>query len=104
MTATPTTPARPRPSAARTHRVPAPDGALLATDVQLPAGPGPFTTVLIRTPYGRTGHRAELAGWARHGFAAVAQDVRGRHDSDGDWRPYTTEDRDGTATARWIRR
>ncbi|MBB1254861.1 CocE/NonD family hydrolase, partial [Streptomyces sp. OF3] len=42
--------------------------------------------------------------WARHGFAAVAQDVRGRHDSDGDWRPYTTEDRDGTATARWIRR
>ncbi len=30
-----------------------PDGILLATDVWLPDGPGPFPTVLIRTPYGR---------------------------------------------------
>ncbi|MBB1243549.1 CocE/NonD family hydrolase, partial [Streptomyces durbertensis] len=103
MTSTPT-PSPTRPPAARTHRIPAPDGVLLAADVQLPDGEGPFPTVLIRTPYGRTGHRAELAGWARHGFAAVAQDVRGRHDSDGDWCPYTAEHGDGAATARWIRR
>ncbi|MFD6348487.1 CocE/NonD family hydrolase [Streptomyces roseolus] len=75
----------------------------LATDVRLPGGPGPFPTVLIRTPYDRRAHGAELEGWARRGFAAVAQDVRGRHGSPGEWRPYTHETPDGADTARWIR-
>ncbi|MFV0137612.1 CocE/NonD family hydrolase [Streptomyces sp. HMX87] len=76
----------------------------LATDVRLPDGPGPFPAVLVRTPYDRRAHRAELSGWARRGFAAVAQDVRGRHASPGQWRPYAVEAADGAATARWIRR
>lgn len=76
----------------------------LATDIRLPDGDGPFPAVLIRTPYDRLRHRAELSGWARHGFAAVAQDVRGRHASAGEWRPYANETGDGAATARWIRR
>ncbi|GAA3905311.1 CocE/NonD family hydrolase [Streptomyces gulbargensis] len=75
----------------------------LATDVRLPEGPGPFPAVLLRTPYDRRAHRAELRGWARRGFAAVAQDVRGRHASPGEWRPYAHEGTDGTVTARWIR-
>ncbi|WP_309051452.1 CocE/NonD family hydrolase [Streptomyces sp.] len=75
----------------------------LATDVRLPEGPGPFPAVLLRTPYDRRAHRAELRGWARRGFAAVAQDVRGRHASPGEWRPYTDEASDGAVTARWIR-
>ncbi|MBC9730941.1 CocE/NonD family hydrolase [Streptomyces sp. TRM68367] len=75
----------------------------LATDVQLPDGDGPFPAVLVRTPYDRQRHRAELRGWARRGFAAVAQDVRGRHGSPGDWRPYENEAADGAATAHWIR-
>src|SRR5690606_22340455 len=56
-----------------------------------------------RTPYDRRRHRAELRGWARRGFAAVAQDVRGRHASPGQWRPYEDETADGTAAVRWIR-
>jgi predicted acyl esterase len=76
----------------------------LATDVQLPDGDGPFPAVLIRTPYDRRRHRAELRGWARRGFAALAQDVRGRHASAGAWHPYQNEAADGAATARWIRR
>ncbi|WP_409474508.1 CocE/NonD family hydrolase [Streptomyces sp. HC307] len=76
----------------------------LATDVQLPDGDGPFPAVLIRTPYDRLRHRAELRGWARRGFAALAQDVRGRHASAGEWHPYENEAADGAATARWIRR
>ncbi|WP_199547278.1 CocE/NonD family hydrolase [Streptomyces sp. N35] len=76
----------------------------LATDVQLPKGQGRFPAVLIRTPYGRHSHRAELRGWARRGFAAVAQDVRGRYASPGEWRPYEGEAADGADTARWIRR
>ncbi|MEV5427724.1 CocE/NonD family hydrolase [Streptomyces sp. NPDC052701] len=76
----------------------------LATDVRLPDGAGPFPAVLVRTPYDRLRHRAELDGWTRHGFAAVVQDVRGRHASAGEWRPYAHEAADGAATARWIRR
>ncbi|CAM5476726.1 hypothetical protein SGLAM104S_05930 [Streptomyces glaucescens] len=75
----------------------------LATDVRLPDGPGPFPTVLVRTPYDRRAHRAELRGWAARGFAAVAQDVRGRFASPGEWRPYEGEAADGAETARWIR-
>ncbi|MER6091365.1 CocE/NonD family hydrolase [Streptomyces bluensis] len=76
----------------------------LATDVRLPDGDGPFPAVLTRTPYDRRQHHAELHGWARRGFAAVAQDVRGRHASPGQWHPYENEAADGAATARWIRR
>ncbi|MEU4686872.1 CocE/NonD family hydrolase [Streptomyces xinghaiensis] len=76
----------------------------LATDVHLPGGGGPFPTVLLRTPYDRARHRAEARGWARRGFAAVVQDVRGRFASPGEWRPYENEAGDGAATARWIRR
>ncbi|MEU9551526.1 CocE/NonD family hydrolase [Streptomyces werraensis] len=75
----------------------------LATDTCLPAGDGPFPTVLIRTPYDRTRHRAEARGWARRGFAAVVQDVRGRYASPGEWHPYAHEAADGTAAVRWIR-
>ncbi|MDG9715562.1 CocE/NonD family hydrolase [Streptomyces sp. DH24] len=85
-----------------TPRTVAVDG--LATDVRLPDGEGPFPAVLVRTPYDRRRHRAESRGWARRGFAAVVQDVRGRHASPGQWRPYATEAADGAATARWIRR
>ncbi|MFE9740726.1 CocE/NonD family hydrolase [Streptomyces sp. NPDC006477] len=76
----------------------------LATDVYLPDGAGPFPGVLIRTPYDRARHAAEARGWARRGFAAVVQDVRGRFASAGEWRPYENEAADGASTARWIRR
>ncbi|MGW1137013.1 CocE/NonD family hydrolase [Streptomyces zhihengii] len=76
----------------------------LATDVRLPDGAGPFPAVLIRTPYDRARHLAEASGWARRGFAAVVQDVRGRFASPGEWHPYKNEGADGTVTARWIRR
>ncbi|MFJ6142643.1 CocE/NonD family hydrolase [Streptomyces anulatus] len=88
----------------RTLYVPTPDGTALATDVCLPDGTGPLPAVLMRTPYGREAHRAELRGWAAHGFAALAQDVRGRHGSPGEWHPYRDhEETDGAATVAWVR-
>ncbi|MGC5530706.1 CocE/NonD family hydrolase [Streptomyces sp. SR-10] len=84
--------------------VPTPDGTALATDVCLPDAPRPLPAVVIRTPYGREAHRAELRGWASHGFAALAQDVRGRHGSPGEWHPYRDHERaDGAATVAWMR-
>ena len=74
------------------------DGTRLATDVYLPAERGPFPTILQRTPYGKLAERyGAYAQWcAAHGYAAVVQDVRGRHDSDGTWTPYDNhEDTDG---------
>lgn len=88
----------------RTVYVPTRDGIALATDVCLPDGTRPLPAVLIRTPYGREAHRAELRGWASHGFAALAQDVRGRHGSPGEWHPYRDHERtDGAATVAWMR-
>ncbi|GAA4135565.1 CocE/NonD family hydrolase [Actinomadura keratinilytica] len=88
----------------RSLPVTAPDGTPLAADYRLPDGPGPFPCVLIRTPYDRRSHAAELRAWARRGFAAVAQDVRGRHGSGGRWHPYRHEAEDGAATVRALRR
>ncbi|MFD0042728.1 CocE/NonD family hydrolase [Streptomyces anulatus] len=88
----------------RTVYVPTPDGTALSTDVCLPDGTRPLPAVLIRTPYAREAHRAELRGWAAHGFAALAQDVRGRHGSPGEWHPYRDHERtDGAATVAWVR-
>ncbi|MEU2068085.1 CocE/NonD family hydrolase [Streptomyces anulatus] len=88
----------------RTVYVPTPDGTALATDVCLPDGSRSLPAVLIRTPYGREAHRAELRGWAAHGFAALAQDVCGRHGSPGEWHPYRDHERtDGAATVAWMR-
>ena len=85
--------------------VPMRDGVRLATDVYRPAvngvpAPGKFPTILERTPYGKT------AGWATyfvsHGYVVVAQDVRGRFDSEGSWRPHRDDGNDGFDTAKWI--
>lgn len=70
------------------------DGTRLVSDIYLP-DVLPATTVVLRTPYGRTAHRAEGAGWAARGFAFVVQDVRGRYDSDGVWDLYAHERADG---------
>ncbi len=88
----------------RTVYVPTPDGTALATDVCLPDGARLRPAAVIRTPYGRGAHRAELRGWAAHGFAALAQDVRGRHGSPGEWHPYLGHEKtDGAATVAWVR-
>ncbi|WP_218952185.1 CocE/NonD family hydrolase [Amycolatopsis anabasis] len=83
-------------------RVPAEDGTALATDVYLPRGLDRAPVLALRTCYGRGAHLAEGLGWARRGFAFVAQDVRGRYDSDGTWTPYRGERADGRALAGWI--
>ncbi len=60
------------------------DGVKLATDVYLPkdAKP-PFATILIRTPYSKKGMKDVAGNLGALGYALVAQDVRGRFDSEG---------------------
>jgi putative CocE/NonD family hydrolase len=69
--------------------------------VYLPADV-PAPTVVTRTPYGRHLLAGHGRGWTRRGFAYVAQDVRGRYDSGGDWNPYRGEHNDGRVLIDWV--
>jgi len=79
------------------------DGAVLRGSLLLPVGqPGPFPTVIIRTPYGRKEDFGQ--NWlAERGFAVLVQDTRGRFSSDGDFVPVKDEREDGAATLAWVK-
>jgi putative CocE/NonD family hydrolase len=81
------------------------DGVLLSADIYAPRGKaGRFPVILYRTPYDN------LLDWivescifyAQHGYVAVAEDVRGRYDSQGEFYPWTSEFNDGYDTIEWI--
>ena len=84
-------------------RIPMRDGAHLAADVYRPVGEGKFPAILVRTPYNRaTEAITKGAYYARRGYAVIAQDVRGRFDSEGEWLPFFHEVDDGSDTLDWI--
>lgn len=78
--------------------VPMSDGVKLATDVLMPDGPGPFPTLLMRTPYHRQGGGAN---YVAEGYAVAIQDCRGKFDSEGHFRPLVDEQRDGIDFVAW---
>ncbi len=84
--------------------VPMRDGIVLRAEVLRPAGDGRFPTLVYRTPYGAHATLEEETTCARaveRGYAVVVQDVRGRYRSDGEFRPYENEGRDGFDTIEW---
>jgi hypothetical protein len=58
------------------------DGVTLAAKVFRPAGEGKYPVILIRTPCGTGGEQEEVIFFAQHGYAAVAQDTRGRFEEE----------------------
>ncbi|MGH7107868.1 MAG: CocE/NonD family hydrolase, partial [Acetobacteraceae bacterium] len=107
--------------------VPMRDGMRLNTFVFLPVEGGPrWPVILHRTPYGIAAadapHKFDhtrawlpnpaepmrgsiLRGWqaiTAHGYAAVYQDCRGRHGSEGEDRVYADDANDGYDTLDWI--
>ncbi|MBP6803423.1 MAG: CocE/NonD family hydrolase [Chloroflexi bacterium] len=91
----------------RNVRLPMPDGVHLASDLYLPHSKRPLPTVLLRTPYGRSGTMGLpmvfiSQRFAERGYNVVCQDVRGRFDSEGEFEPFVHEQADGGATVRWI--
>ena len=89
---------------ARDVRVPMRDGVQLLTDVYAPVGKSQGT-VLIRTPYGRTGLIALMTArfYATHGFRVVNQSCRGTFGSGGAFEPFSREIDDGADTVAWLR-
>jgi uncharacterized protein len=83
------------------------DGVELVSDHYYPPEPGPFSTLLMRQPYGRdiasTVVYAHPIWFARRGYNVVIQDVRGRGDSGGDFYPFRNEGADGADTIAWLR-
>jgi putative CocE/NonD family hydrolase len=80
-----------------------PDGVRLSTHVMLPAGVGPFPTVLTRVPYPMGPVMAQRCGMLnKFGYACVWQFVRGRGRSEGEWVPLENEPADGAATLDWL--
>lgn len=82
--------------------VPAPDGVQLATDVYLPVLGSSWPVVLIRTPYNKDGVHFECSLLTLSGFVCVAQDTRGRFNSEGTDTVFRDDGPDGRATVDWI--
>jgi hypothetical protein len=86
--------------------VPMRDGVVLRADVYRPDAAGRFPTLVNRTPYGKDGMlegggEPTVGRAVRAGYAVVVQDVRGRYRSDGEFRPYQQEGKDGYDTVEW---
>jgi len=82
------------------------DGVRLSSDIWMPEAPGRYPTILIRTPYLKTMDLVEGpkrgAFWASKGYVLVIQDVRGRGDSEGQFRFFAGDAEDGYDTIEWL--
>jgi predicted acyl esterase len=92
----------------RNVMVPMRDGVRLATDLYFPAHDGirtagRFPAIMERTPYNKDGaERSWASYYASRGYVCVAQDTRGRYNSEGIWHMMTDDVLDGYDTASWI--
>ena len=94
----------------RNVMVPMRDGVLLATDIYRPAVDGepvsePLPALLTRTPYSKLRESTVTTAehFARHGYVAVVQDMRGLYESQGVFSKYSDyEPPDGYDTVQWL--
>jgi putative CocE/NonD family hydrolase len=77
------------------------DGVTLRADLCRPRAEGKFPVLLARTPYDRRELEDLCLEGAARGYLVVAQDVRGRFGSEGDWYPFKFESEDGYDTVEW---
>ncbi|MBI5116920.1 CocE/NonD family hydrolase [Candidatus Poribacteria bacterium] len=89
-------------------RIPMRDGVALYANVYRPKADGEFPVILTRLPYGKDEYYCSMPAmgkfWAKKGYAFVAQDVRGKFCSDGEFDPLINEVEDGYDTLEWISR
>jgi len=69
--------------------IPMRDGVKLYADIYKPQVKGKFPVILTRLPYGKDEFYCEMPVigkyWAKKGYIFVAQDVRGKWNSEGEW-------------------
>jgi hypothetical protein len=89
--------------------VPARDAVRLALDLYRPARDGnlineKFPTLLVRTPYDKSGGASDGEYFASRGYAVAINDTRGRFQSEGKWRMMVDDPADGYDMVEWIAR
>jgi uncharacterized protein len=77
------------------------DGVTLRADVYRPKEDGKFPVLLVRTPYDKQGVSGFGHKAAARGYVVIAQDVRGRFESEGEWYTFRYESQDGYDTIEW---
>ncbi len=81
------------------------DGVHLACDVWRPASGGPVPALVQRQPYDKRVAQTYVydhpAVYARHGYAVVIEDTRGRYASEGAFYPLRLDAEDGYDTIEW---
>ena len=77
------------------------DGVTLRSDIYRPAGEGAFPVLLQRTPYGKDTVAVFARKAVARGYMVVAQDVRGRFASEGEWYTFKHESEDGYDAVEW---
>src|ERR1700733_10522811 len=77
------------------------DGVVLRADIYRPKADGKFPVLLTRTPYDKRGEMDFGPMAAARGYVVIAQDVRGRYTSEGEWYTFKYESQDGYDTVEW---
>jgi len=77
------------------------DGVTLRADIYRPKAEGKFPVLLVRTPYDKRNETNFGLRGAARGFVVIAQDVRGRFESQGEWYTFVHESQDGYDTVEW---
>ncbi|MFC6728376.1 CocE/NonD family hydrolase, partial [Natronoarchaeum mannanilyticum] len=95
-------PAETRDVGAETVAVPMPDGTDLEATHYYPRDLDGRPTVLVRTPYPRTGMGLIGRLIAERGFHVLFQSCRGTFGSGGEFVPFENERADGLATIEWL--
>ena len=86
-------------------KIPLRDGVRLNADLYLPSsGEALQACVLTMTPYISQTYHERGVYFAAHGYPFVAVDVRGRGDSEGEFRPFIQEANDAYDTVEWLAR
>lgn len=80
------------------------DGVKISVDVFRPKDGGRHPVMLLQTPYNNDGDNVMDGAWSyvKRGYAYVTVDVRGRYDSEGTFKPYDSDGRDGSDVIDWI--
>ncbi len=81
------------------------DGVTLRANLFRPAEGGPAPALVLRLPYNKDAAQtyvyAHPAWYARHGYAVLVQDSRGRYASEGEFYPLRLDGEDGYDTIKW---
>jgi hypothetical protein len=84
-------------------KIPMRDGVNLAATIFKPKDmPKPLPVILHFTPYNANRFSARALWFARRGYVVASVDVRGRGNSEGEFKPFVNEGRDGYDVVEWL--